>query len=46
MSITNEGRFDKSGHFMNATVSFEKIDNLVNYLSDEFNCSVDLTYTI
>ena len=45
MSITNEGRFDKSGAFMNATVSLEKIDNLVNYLSDEFNCSVDLTPT-
>lgn len=44
-AITSQGRFDKSGANMIANVSVEKIENLVNFLSDEFNCSIDLLPT-
>lgn len=42
IKMTKQGRFDKSGSNMTANIETEKIAKLVNYLSEEFNCSIDL----
>jgi len=42
LKLTNEGTFNKSGSDMVATMELRKIDNLIQYLQDTFNSSVDL----
>ena len=42
IKLTNEGLFNSSGGSMVATLQYKKITNLVQYLQDEFNSSVEL----
>jgi hypothetical protein len=42
MSLTKQGTFNKISGQMVANVELKKIDNLIQYLQDTFNCSVSL----
>lgn len=45
MKLTKEGTFNKVADKMTATIEIKKIENLVEYLQDTFNNSVDLIQT-
>lgn len=45
MKLTSEGTFNKVADKMTATIEIKKIENLVEYLQDTFNNSVDLIQT-